>query len=77
MTNRQRNWFIFLIAWVLISFAVASYHPPRTLADRVLARAGRYETWQFDLREDAGTLLAVLLPGLLVGGFFLWRARKS
>lgn len=77
MTSRQRNCLLFLVAWVAVSFAVASYHPPRTLADRVLARTGRYETWRFDLREDTGRLLLVLLPGLALGGFFFWRARKS
>jgi len=76
MTSRQRTWVIFLVAWVIFSFLVASYHPPRTLADRVLVRAGRYHSWHFRWRDDSRRLLVVLVPGVVVGGILFWRARR-
>lgn len=75
MTSRQRNEIIFVVAWVIFSFLIASYHPPQTLAHRVLTRAGRYATWQFDPARDLRRLLVVLVPGLVVGGILLWRSR--
>ncbi|MFQ5817826.1 MAG: hypothetical protein ACE5H2_07720 [Terriglobia bacterium] len=76
MRGRQRILVFFLLAWVIFSFLVASYHPPRSLADRVLVRAGRYQTWRFEPRRDTRKLLIVVVPGLVVGGILLWRARN-
>ncbi|MFQ5927631.1 MAG: hypothetical protein ACE5MH_09385 [Terriglobia bacterium] len=76
MRGRQRILVLFLVAWVIFSFVVASYHPPRTVRDRVLVRVGRYATWQFEPRRDTRRLLIVLLPGLVVGGILLWRSRS-
>lgn len=68
---------VFVIAWVFFSLAVASYHPPETLADRVRVRARRYDAWQFDPRRDTRRLLVVLVPGLVAGGILLWRSAKQ
>jgi len=77
MTRSQRTILLSLLAWVIFSFLVASYHPPRTLADRVLVRAGRYDAWHFRWRDDARRLLVVLVPGVVAGGILFWRARRS
>lgn len=77
MKPRQRNALIFLLLWVVFSFAVASYHPPKTLADRVLVRASRYQAWRFDPREDMRQFILILVPGLVVGGVWLWRSHRD
>lgn len=74
MNPRRRSALIFPVLWVIFSFAVASYHPPKTLADRVLVRAGRYQAWRFDPREDGRRFVLVLVPGLVVGGVWFWRS---
>ncbi len=76
MKRRPRTIILLGVAWAVFSFLVASYHPPRTLADRVLVRAERYDTWRFDPREDMRTFVLWLVPGLAVGGILLWRSQR-
>ncbi len=71
MRRPQRTILLSLLAWVIFSFVVASYHPPRTLADRVLVRAGRYHTWRFTWRDDSQRFLGLLIPGVALGGILL------